>query len=217
MSSEWVYEKLVTNDKDAVGLIAYAFYKAEKHSSAKELREAGHDEAAIKEKLKQFHDTTLVSPKRLSSYREQAQIYLTSIKDGLESNIGQKNTQLSKDLQASKNKIDELELSLKELKKTHKKNIKEAYAKVIAAAESVQKKGIIQRFLDWTLNGFDGIWAATLLAIAIMGIVMLKTPENERGTIVRDFVVGLLSTNAKPPVSSASEKQPDVGDNQASQ
>ena len=80
MSKKWVFESLVTDDKDAIGLIAYAFYKRKKHTLATSLRSEGKDESHIQQEVRTFHDHALQS-NALPDYREEAKKFLDEIFD----------------------------------------------------------------------------------------------------------------------------------------
>ncbi|CBJ88883.1 hypothetical protein HZS38_12070 [Xenorhabdus nematophila] len=75
MSKKWVFEALVKDDKDAVGLIAYALYKYRKHILATNLRNQGENESIIKKEVSIFHKQTLQNNSP-DDYRDRATHYL---------------------------------------------------------------------------------------------------------------------------------------------
>lgn len=75
----WVYKRLVTSDADVVGLIAYGFYKHRKSELADGYRRQGLDEAAIAQKLREFHDQVVSGNGEVDQYRRRAEQYLDRI------------------------------------------------------------------------------------------------------------------------------------------
>lgn len=76
---QWVYKKIVKNDKDFVGLIAYGLYKRRKSELAGTYRKSGISEDEITKKLKDFHDQEVQGNSALEAYRHSAERLLSDM------------------------------------------------------------------------------------------------------------------------------------------
>lgn len=76
---QWVYKKIVKDDRDFVGLIAYGLYKKRKSELANNYRKKGLSEAEITSKLKEFHDQEVQGNDALDSYRSRAESLLNDM------------------------------------------------------------------------------------------------------------------------------------------
>ena len=75
---EWVFEKLVASETDAIGLLAYALYKHEKHELACKLRKSGASEGDIDSQVSTFHNQALI-PARLFGYKAQSSKFIDTL------------------------------------------------------------------------------------------------------------------------------------------
>lgn len=86
---QWVFEVLVKNDKDMLGLIAYALYKHRKHTLAKELRSKNSSEPDIQKAVDDFHNHVLQSG-MTAIFQEQAAKFISSAYNEIEKEFERK-------------------------------------------------------------------------------------------------------------------------------
>ncbi|AWL12821.1 hypothetical protein HMF8227_02369 [Saliniradius amylolyticus] len=167
MGKKWVFEELVKDDKDSVGLIAYALYKREKHVLASGLREDGHDEDEIQAQTATFHDQA-VSSDRINSYREQATTYLNRIINEVE-----------------ENKEKEHKEQLEKLNKTHKRELTKERQKLIKQMKDFQSANqtFQQRLIHWLFSGIPAMFSSILLTCLVLGASMMMVSESKRQEI----------------------------------
>ncbi len=176
----WVYECLVENDEDPVGLIAYAFYKKSKHELASSLRQEGKPEAEILEAVKNHHDTVLQSKQLLAGFTREAQIFLTEI-------LNQVETKVKANLESEHSK------KVAELEKKEKKALEAAIRDLKAAAANFKSPGLMKQSINWVLNGFSGVIAALITTVIIGGILYYNAPESQRQLIKQQAVESVIN------------------------
>lgn len=114
-NKNWVYECLVENDTDPVGLIAYAFYKKSKHDVAKDMRARGMSEQEISLKTQTHHDSVLQSNELLEGFNAKSKTFLTEINSRLKASV-------KEELQKEHDK------KVKELQKKRRQHLRRLYA-----------------------------------------------------------------------------------------
>lgn len=198
MSKKWVFEKLVENDQDVKGLIAYALYKNSKHNLAKTLRQEGNTEDYISSQAQTFHDQTVSNQTALDSYRSQSKIFLDDLIQSIEQHFEQ---QFSKKLQDEKKSFEEQKRQ--HAKDCEKRIIKEKkeFIQKIQALELKQLHWTV-KLLRWVFSGVPKAIASTLVTILIFGlIVTFSVSEADKQTIISNFakeIVNLSNKNSAP-------------------
>ncbi len=193
MTKKWVFESLVTDDKDAIGLIAYALYKHKKHTLATSLRKEGKDEDHIQQQVQTFHDQTLQN-NSLTDYREKAKNFLDEIFDELEEII-------SADFKKEKAKLE----------KQHQNAIKNQKAKILKSMREYQtaNKSPLEKLGLWLLSGVPGIVSSFVITCFILGASMFLVSEDRRQEVFAELASKYLGISqntsqtqpAKPNVS----------------
>lgn len=176
MARKWVFESLVENKNDGVGLIAYALYKFKKYSLAKSLREEGKSEEYIKEQVKTFHDHTLQSD-TLDDYRDQAESYLHFIF-----------LEIEEDLQ------EDFEKERQRLKKEYEKQLKKektAFVKKVQAFDN-SNRSMSEKITKWLFSGIPGIVSSFILTAFFLGASLLLVPETKRKEVFSELAIEYL-------------------------
>lgn len=155
MTKKWVFESLVTDDKDAIGLIAYALYKNEKHTLASNLRQQGKDEPTIQQEVKTFHDHTLQN-NSLGHYRDRATTYLSDLIQKVQDDEIEK-------FQKEKAKLD----------KQRQSELKQQRAKILKGMREYQtaNKSALEKLGHWLLSGIPGIVSSFVITCFIFGSI----------------------------------------------
>ncbi|MEI7346840.1 hypothetical protein [Dickeya chrysanthemi] len=189
----WVFQLLVKNPEDSIGLIAYSFYKLEKNQYAEKLRTTGKTTQEIDLAVKQFHEQVVHTQLRLDAYRDNARTMFSRLLEDWEEEI-RKDYQQQIDIIENKNaEIENLrkEIDIKSkaiaesdiIKNQAIEHAKEEAIKEFfraASRKEKQKVPIALRILFWIWSGFSGIIASVLLFIFIYGMVgLLTTPERK--------------------------------------
>lgn len=86
---QWVFEVLVKNDKDMLGLVAYALYKHRKHTLAKDMRSKGKSEPEIQKAVDDFHNHVLQSG-MTADFQEQAKKFVSLSYNEIEKELERK-------------------------------------------------------------------------------------------------------------------------------
>lgn len=172
LSKQWVFEALVKDDKDAVGLIAYALYKRKKHALATNLRTQGKDELTIQSEVNTFHDQTLQN-NSLDDYREKAKIYLDGLFVKIESHIA-----------------EDFENTLKKLEKQHKAEIRKTQDELLKKIKEYQisNKSLLDRAFHWLLSGIPGMVSSFVVTCLLLGASMLLVSETKRQEVLSEAV-----------------------------
>lgn len=183
MTKKWVFESLVTDDKDAIGLIAYALYKNEKHTLASNLRKQGKLEPEIQQEVNTFHDQTLQN-NSLTHYRERATTYLSEIIERVQK--------------------DEHEKYLKEkakLEKQHGNALKNQKTKILKNMREYQhaNKSFVEKLSAWLLSGIPGIVSSFIITCFILGASMLLVSEDRRQEVFAELASKYLGISQAAP------------------
>ena len=180
-NKNWVYECLVENDTDPVGLIAYAFYKKSKHDVAKDMRARGMSEQEISLKTQTHHDSVLQSNELLEGFNAKSKTFLTEINSRLKASV-------KEELQKEHDK------KVKELQKKEKAAFEKALRQLKNAAKSSPPQSKILKSIFWLLNGFAGVFAAILMAFLVGGIIYAASPEARKAETKREIVTEILNS-----------------------
>lgn len=183
MTKKWVFESLVTDDKDAIGLIAYALYKHKKHTLATSLRKEGKEEGYIQQQVQTFHDQTLQN-NSLGDYREKANSFLDEIFDELEEII-------SADFKKEKAKLE----------KQCQNEIKNQKAKILKNMREYQtaNKSPLEKLGLWLLSGIPGIVSSFVLTCFILGASIFLVNEDKRQEVFADLASKYLGVSQNTP------------------
>lgn len=176
MNKKWVFASLVNNDRDAIGLIAYALYKHKKHTLATSLRQEGRGEDYIQQQVQTFHDQTLQN-NSLNDYREKATNFLNEIFSKLEQNIK-----------------DSYEKEKAQLQKDHANAIKKEKQKLIKNIEEFKyaNRAWYEKLGLWLLSGIPGLISSFLITALIIGAAVLFVPEQKKQEIFESLIKNYL-------------------------
>lgn len=171
MARKWVFESLVNNDQDSIGLIAYALYKHKKHTLATSLRQAGNDEDYIQQQVQTFHDQTLQN-NSLEDYREKAKNFLNKIFQEIEEDISAK-----------------FEKEIAQVEKQHKKELTNEKRKLFKNIKEYQhaNRAWYEKLGAWLLSGIPGIVSSFLVTCLIIGASILFISEDKRQDMLRSL------------------------------
>ena len=191
-----MFEALVKNDTDAIGLIAYALYKHKKHSLAQSLRDQGFSEQHIQDQVKIFHDQTLHNS--LSDYRVRAENYMNAICVQLEKDITTKFDEREKQFKQS------LDAREAQTKKDCDARIKKERRQFIKSVQEYEKtnKSMLSIFGAWLISGIPGILASFLITALVIGASVLLVSEEKRKEVFASLVaeyVGIAKDKPKSP------------------
>lgn len=183
MDKKWVFKELVKDDRDFVGLLAYAMYKHKKHTLASTLRDKGNTESIIVQRIQDFHDNALDS-NSLKVYQEEAKTYLNS----LIANIEQEHK-----VRFEKEK-NRLETKLKNDLKTQKKELIDNISKYKA-----QDTGWPYRVFVWILSGMPSAVAAIIITLVVYAGAMAMAGEDQKREVISEMIQKFsgVSTNTK--------------------
>lgn len=179
MAKKWVFEALVQDDKDAVGLIAYALYKHRKHTLAGSLRAEGKSEQDIESEVRMFHDHTL-NDGTLDDYREKATRYLDGVYASLE-------TDIKANFEKEKQKL--VKAHAAELKKDRAK-----FVKNVRAFET-SNQNWLERFWLWLLSGIPSLVSTFVLTAFLWGALFFFVSEDAKKELVTNLVTSYLGVD----------------------
>ncbi|POG00127.1 hypothetical protein [Pseudomonas putida] len=194
MSQKWVFEALVKNDQDAIGLIAYALYKHKKHALAQSLRSNGRDESYIIEQVRIFHDQTLQN-NSLKDYRDKAESFLSEVYSQLENVITSKHEEKEKQLKQAH------EAREAQTKKECEAKIKKEKREFIKSVQEYEKtnKSTLSVFWAWLISGIPGVVASFVLTAFFVGASVLLVSEEKRKEVFASLAAEYLGiANNKP-------------------
>lgn len=192
MTKKWVFESLVKDDKDAIGLIAYALYKNEKHTLASNLRhKEGKLEPEIQQEVKTFHDQTLQN-NSLKHYRERATTYLSEIIERVQKDESEK-------YQKEKAKLE----------KHHANDLKNQKAKILKSMREYQSvnKTFLEKSTAWLLSGIPGIVSSFIITCILFGASMLLVSEDRRQQVFAELASEYLGISQAAPTPQPSANQ----------
>lgn len=190
-----MFEALVKNDTDAIGLIAYALYKHKKHSLAQSLRNQGFSEQHIQDQVKIFHDQTLHNS--LNDYRVTAENYMNAICVQLEKDITTKFEEREKQFKQS------LDAREAQTKKDCDARIKKERREFIKAVQEYERtnKSMLSIFGAWLISGIPGIFASFLITALVIGASVLLVSEEKRKEVFASLVAEYIGIEKDKPKS----------------
>lgn len=194
MSKRWVFTELVKDNRDHIGLIAYALYKVDKNELAESLRAQGFSSEIIDIKVKEYHDNIVEMSTTQHRYRENAERVMIELLTEMESKI-------FPDFQGQ---ITKLQKQMEAKDKKHQKDLAKAkWAGVQSFYEAYcdSDKGKSKLLLSWfwLWNGFSGVLATIIVAILVYGAAALFVTSDKR-----DEILSSAADNIKSAVTSSS-------------
>lgn len=201
MKKKWVYESLVENERDAVGLIAYALYKERKHSLAKCLRDEGTPELEIQAKVQTFHDQTLQS-QSLDDYREKATLFLESLFSQMEQGIRK---EYEKETTAYKRKLDKEKAEYKKQLDKELKTHKAGFLRKVKAYQ-VANKSFLAKAWSWLISGIPSTLSSIFLSCLILGGMFFAVDAKERHEVLLAVLAKYFSAPAETTVTNRETK-----------
>lgn len=228
MTKQYVFDLLVNNLDDHIGLVAYSFYKYEKADLAKSMRAAGKTENEIVLATASHHDNVSASDHLREKFREQSKTFFSLNDDQIIAEISQfyeiqhrdALTALDVEMAARASSYEKQISNLKrqhdaQIKKLERKYNNELDKKIKAESDicaSWLRKVEAQRnselgkakvFGLWLLSGIPGAIATVILTVAVMSaVLMLKTtPEDKRKYVEQTAsdVVDIFAPPTNPP------------------
>lgn len=207
----WVYKRLVRDDADLVGLLAYGLYKKRKTEIAEELRNQGKEEQAIENELAHFHDQVVTGDVEIQRYRNDGHALLdVVIKNAQKEAHEQCAARLAQMQDEHTKAIAALESNhnkkIQDANKAHQKAIQEAKKSAIdtlaKTAKSAQEenKSRTWRFFVWLFSGVPGTAATFFLTIIMLGLFAFFAPSSMKDQITGWAAKTLLNVDipAKP-------------------
>ncbi|QZP26311.1 hypothetical protein [Pseudomonas mosselii] len=194
MSQKWVFEALVQNEKDGIGLIAYALYKHKKHVLAQSLRSNGEAEHYIQDQVKIFHDQTLQN-NSLNDYRIKAEQYLSEVYGQLENDIKSKYEEKEKQLKQAH------ETRETQTKKECEAKIKKEKREFIKSVQEYERsnKSFLSIFLAWLISGIPGVIASFIITAFVIGSTVLLVPQEKRKEVFASLAAEYIGIENKQP------------------
>lgn len=132
-----------------------------------------------------FHDQANV-PGRIASYRERAEILIGDLMDQLEIDIRAEYQEQFDNINLLISDYDKMEEMIKNQPSLIKKEKEEAvleFYRTVTKREA-KKRGWVIRTLLWFRDGFQGVFAAIILAVVIYGLCVVALPSEDRQGIV---------------------------------
>lgn len=196
MTKKWVFESLVTDDRDAVGLIAYALYKNKKHTLASNLRSEGKAEDTIQQEVNTFHDQTLQN-NSLVDYREKATNYLSELIQNVQNDERVKYTQEKQKLEQKHQK------EKKDLGKEHEAKLKKQKTAILKNMREYQgaNRTFPEKTFHWLASGLPGIVSSFLITCLIIGASVLLVSEDRKQEVFTELAskyFGISAQHQKP-------------------
>lgn len=200
---KWVFTELVKEENDALGLIAYAHYKQDKHETAVSLRKEGMNEEEIKQKLEDFHHQVATIPQRQENYKQKA---LKTIADTVTVILSPQRNKLEKlEVGLNQQKL-QLEQEKKEMDVFIKKQVKE---KIEKAEKEIRKKELKRldkasravvlpkgwvRFCCWLLSGIPGLIATIIISVLFFGCIAYFSSTEKKQNLLRGVIESTVMT-----------------------
>lgn len=195
LSKKWVFDSLVTDDKDAIGLIAYALYKHKKHTLAVNLRDEGKDEDTIQKEVNTFHDQTLQN-NSLDDYRDKATKYLSDLIQRVQDD--------------ERAEFDKEKVKLAKAQQNELKNQRSKILKNMREYQSANKS-MMEKLGNWLLSGIPGIVSSFILTCFFLGASMLLVTQEKRQEVFAELVskyLGVVQTAQAEPQKKDQSKNP---------
>lgn len=198
---KWVFQLLVRDSNDPIGLIAYSLYKYAKAELAANLKEDGVSDEKINSELKIFHDQTIATQSQLDNYRQRAEHLVLEL--GELSGKAMFRDSLD-DLELKKSKLAAEQATLnrdkanyqKDLQKEKTKQTKELIDQFRTAVKNTPKRSKKEAFAAWLHNGAYSLSSQIVIIAFIFGVALILNGGNEQlqRKISDSFVSVLLSS-----------------------
>lgn len=186
---QWVFKRLVQDENDLIGLLAYSLYKCRKTEIADKHRARNATEAEINTQLALFHDQTVLGETEIKNYRVRGQALFNNLVETSRA---------------------DLQKELEQAKLRHKKELADARRKAIddlAATVKKSKSEQANKWLGvglWFVSAIPGSFATMLWVVLIYGIAMYFTPEAQRSAAVANMVNAVTGEKSVVPAAPAS-------------
>lgn len=167
MEKRWVFETIVEDDQDVVGLIGYALYKYKKYELAQSLRKQGCPEDQIQDQVQTFHDHFLLN-NSVNDYRNKATNFLDNVYKKMEDGLKQ----------AFDEKKDKLE-------KQYNKDLGKARRDFIKSVQEYERfnKTWPEKIWSFLISGIPGIVSSFIVTSLIIGAALLFVPQATRNQV----------------------------------
>ncbi|HBM2903936.1 TPA: hypothetical protein MB376_005064 [Klebsiella pneumoniae] len=185
MSQRWVFDALVKDREDKIGLIAYSLYKFEKNELANRLNSEGKTPTQIRSELRTFHDHAL-GDSRIEGFRNHAEVIIRDLMDQIEEDLRAEYQLQFDNVNTLLDDYDSLQATIKDFPNVIKRERENAileFHRAVTRKES-RETGRIIRAIKWVRDGFQGVIAAILLALFIYGLCALALSPDDRQGIV---------------------------------
>lgn len=225
MDKRWVFRELAKKENgelSAVGLVAYALYKAQKDELASSLREEGKEEDEIQKELEIFHDTTvrnkraqkLLIEKAIDVISNATDVAVKAQTENLQKQFDDLKKKLDNEHSKRLSKLQRQESAFKKHKEAEIQRLrKEEVDKLVDLAGKYKKPEgfadvsihLIIKFLMWLWNGLGGLVALVLVGTLMFGIVAKNADEQTQNRIIKhwvEWVAGSLLTDPLPTIET---------------
>ncbi|WP_417345732.1 hypothetical protein [Ferrimonas sp.] len=184
LKRSWVFQKLVANNTDYEGLIAYSLYKVSKTQFAESLRAQSKSDDEIDEHLRQMHEQVSQTPAQLASYRKDAQHVLQNLTDSIENDV---RSALSPQLEKAQRELQAEKQAVEKRIKAAKKKAIDDFKRQLKLDPNL-KPSRAARFGDWLLSGAAGVFVAALVSVAGYGIIYSTVSDEFKVRVLRDWL-----------------------------
>lgn len=189
MSQRWVFDALVKDREDKIGLIAYSLYKFEKNELAHRINSEGKTSAQIRSELKIFHNHAL-GDSRIQGFRDHAEVVIRDLIEQIEEDLRDEYQLQLDHVNTLLDDYDALQATINNFPKIIKQERENAildFHRAVTRKES-RETGRTIRTLKWFRDGFQGVIAAILLALVIYGLCALAlSPDDRQGIIDKAY------------------------------
>ncbi len=208
---KWVFQLLVQDSNDPIGLLAYSLYKYAKAELAAKLKEDGASDEKINAELKIFHDQTIATQSQLDNYRHRAEQLVLEL--GELSGQAMFRDSLD-DLELKKSKLAAEQATLnrekasyqKDLQKEKTKQTKELIDQFRTAVKNTPKRSKKEAIAAWLQNGLYSLSSQLVIIAFIFGVVLILNGGNAQ--LQRKISDGFVSALFSSPLLIDIEKQP---------
>lgn len=185
MSQRWVFDALVEDREDKIGLIAYSLYKFEKNELAHRLNCEGKTGSQIRSELRTFHNHAL-GDSRIKGFRDHAEVIIRDLMEQIEEDLREEYQLQLDNVNTLLDDYDGLQATIDNFPNIIKQERENAildFHRAVTRKES-RETGRTIRTLKWFRDGFQGVIAAILLALVIYGLCALALPPDDRQGII---------------------------------
>lgn len=190
LAKKWVFKQFVSNNKDWIGLVAYALYKSDKSDLAAKLRSENVSEEKIAQEVANFHDHLVHQQDRIQAYKDQAISLFSKVFSDQEQEI------------QARHKA-EIDLLNNQHKSELKKERERIYKKIKDFPGS--DKTWWAMVGAWLSDGVKGVLATSLVSALLIGFLVLLTSDVTRSEIIAKVVKEIIQVD----VASNQDKKND--------